>query len=47
MPGVPSEMFAMYRDWVQPRLVALGVGGGVQVQRKINCFGAGDIACWK
>ncbi len=44
MPGVPSEMFAMYRDWVQPRLAELGVGGGVQVQRKINCFGAGESA---
>jgi nicotinamide-nucleotide amidase len=37
-------MFAMYRDWVQPRLVELGIGGGVQVQRKINCFGAGESA---
>jgi nicotinamide-nucleotide amidase len=44
MPGVPSEMFAMYRDWVQPRLLELGIGGGVQVQRKINCFGAGESA---
>src|SRR5204862_4476526 len=44
MPGVPSEMFAMYRDWLQPRLLTLGVGGGVQVQRKINCFGAGESA---
>jgi nicotinamide-nucleotide amidase len=44
MPGVPSEMFAMYRDWVQPKLLELGIGGGVQVQRKINCFGAGESA---
>ncbi|CAN5161232.1 competence/damage-inducible protein A [soil metagenome] len=44
MPGVPSEMFAMYRDWVQPRLLEIGVGGGIQVQRKINCFGAGESA---
>ena len=44
MPGVPSEMFGMYRDWVQPRLLQLGVGGGIQVQRKINCFGAGESA---
>ena len=44
MPGVPSEMYAMYRDWVQPRLLASGVGGGIQVQRKINCFGAGESA---
>ncbi len=44
MPGVPSEMYAMYRDWVQPRLLEMGVGGGVQIQRKINCFGAGESA---
>jgi nicotinamide-nucleotide amidase len=44
MPGVPSEMFAMYRDWVQPKLLTMGIGGGVQVQRKINCFGAGESA---
>ncbi len=44
MPGVPSEMFAMYRDWVQPRLLEMGTGGGIQVQRKINCFGAGESA---
>jgi nicotinamide-nucleotide amidase len=44
MPGVPSEMFVMYRDWVQPRLLEMGVGGGIQLQRKINCFGAGESA---
>jgi nicotinamide-nucleotide amidase len=44
MPGVPSEMYAMYESQVKPRLVALGRTGGVQVQRKINCFGAGESA---
>jgi nicotinamide-nucleotide amidase len=42
LPGVPPEMFAMYENQVRPRLVQLGLGGGVLVQRKINCFGGSE-----
>jgi nicotinamide-nucleotide amidase len=44
MPGVPSEMYVMFQQSILPRLLQLGLGGGVLVQRKINCFGAGESA---
>jgi nicotinamide-nucleotide amidase len=42
MPGVPSEMYHMYETQLRPRVEALGLGSGVLIQRKINCFGAGE-----
>lgn len=42
MPGVPSEMYAMFIDRVLPRLAQLGLASGVVVQRKINTFGTGE-----
>ena len=44
MPGVPSEMYAMFDTQVKPRLLQMGLGGGVLVQRKLNVFGAGESA---
>lgn len=42
MPGVPSEMFAMFNDWIRPRLQQMGFAHGVRIQRKINTFGTGE-----
>jgi nicotinamide-nucleotide amidase len=44
MPGVPSEMFAMFGQQVLPKALGLGLGGGVLVQRKMTTFGMGESA---
>src|SRR5262249_22886957 len=42
MPGVPSEMYAMFEHQILPKVLALGLSGGVLVRRKINTFGMGE-----
>jgi nicotinamide-nucleotide amidase len=44
LPGVPSEMKEMFQTQVKPALGQRLPSGQVLVQRKINCFGAGESA---
>jgi nicotinamide-nucleotide amidase len=44
LPGVPSEMRAMWRASVAPALVAMLPQAATIVQRRIKCFGAGESA---
>lgn len=43
MPGVPKEMFAMWRTQVLPELGRLG-GGAVILSRTLHTFGSGESA---
>jgi nicotinamide-nucleotide amidase len=42
LPGVPREMKPMFLDFVRPKLIEMGLAGGVTVIRKLNTFGAGE-----
>jgi nicotinamide-nucleotide amidase len=44
MPGVPSEMYAMFEEHVKPRLARMERANGIILERKINCFGMGESA---
>jgi nicotinamide-nucleotide amidase len=42
LPGVPREMFAMFTDWVLPRLRERFGGGQTIVYRILRSFGSGE-----
>ena len=44
LPGVPSEMFRMWADSVQPAILAMAPDGGTMQFRVLKCFGAGESA---
>jgi nicotinamide-nucleotide amidase len=44
LPGVPSEMHIMWRDTVQPALLAMQPEAGTIRFRCLKCFGAGESA---
>lgn len=44
LPGVPTEMRNMFERELTPRLMSVGAGGKVLVERKIHSFGAGESA---
>lgn len=46
LPGVPSEMKPMFRDFVLSQLIALGCGGGHVIRSaKLQIFGLGESQC--
>lgn len=42
LPGVPAELFAMWRETVAPAILALQSTRRVTVHRRIKCFGVGE-----
>lgn len=44
LPGVPAEMHVMWRETVQPALLAMQPEGGTIRFRCLKCFGAGESA---
>ncbi|MGD9633910.1 MAG: CinA family nicotinamide mononucleotide deamidase-related protein [Pirellulales bacterium] len=42
LPGVPAEMFAMWRDSVAPAIIAAQTSRRVTIHRRIKCFGVGE-----
>jgi nicotinamide-nucleotide amidase len=42
LPGVPAELFAMWRETVAPAILALQSTRRVTIHRRIKCFGVGE-----
>lgn len=42
LPGVPAELFVMWRETVAPAILAAQTARRVTVHRRIKCFGAGE-----
>jgi nicotinamide-nucleotide amidase len=42
LPGVPAEMFEMWRESVQPAIAALLPEPRIILHRRVKCFGAGE-----
>jgi nicotinamide-nucleotide amidase len=42
LPGVPAELFAMWRDTVAPAVLAAQASPRITKHRRIKCFGAGE-----
>jgi nicotinamide-nucleotide amidase len=42
LPGVPAELFAMWREIVAPAILAVQSSRRVTIHRRIKCFGVGE-----